>query len=83
MKELGTLGGSESFAYDINDLGQIVGWAKTGTGQTHAVLWDPVMVAEPVSAILFSVGGAALGFRKYRKKLGYILSGMAKLMSSF
>jgi len=37
--DLGTLGGQQSAAIDINDQGQIVGWATTNTGRKHAVLW--------------------------------------------
>jgi len=39
--DLGALGGSASEALDINDLGQIVGWAQTADGQSHATLFDP------------------------------------------
>jgi probable HAF family extracellular repeat protein len=39
MAELGSLGGTSSTAYDINDLGQVVGEAKTSSEQTHAFLW--------------------------------------------
>jgi probable HAF family extracellular repeat protein len=41
LSDLGTLGGRESFAYDINSLGQIVGYSDTaGDLQTAAYLWD-------------------------------------------
>jgi probable HAF family extracellular repeat protein len=40
MQDLGTLGGSNSFPADINEAGQIVGWAETPDGATHAVLWE-------------------------------------------
>jgi probable HAF family extracellular repeat protein len=39
MVELGSLGGTWSMAYDINNLGQVVGKAKTSLDQTHAFLW--------------------------------------------
>jgi probable HAF family extracellular repeat protein len=69
--ELGTLGGNFSEALAINDLGQIVGEAKTSTGEKHAVLWNPVsVVPEPVSSTLFLIGGGLLAGRRYlRKKL--------------
>lgn len=37
--DLGTLGGTSSSASAISERGQIVGWATTKNGQTHAVLW--------------------------------------------
>lgn len=37
---LGTLGGAQSQANDINDSGQIVGWAETSGRRTQAVLWQ-------------------------------------------
>ena len=39
--DLGTLGGVESKAYGINDLGQVVGVAETAAGEDHAFIWDP------------------------------------------
>jgi probable HAF family extracellular repeat protein len=40
MVSLGTLGGANSWARDINDAGQIVGEADTAHGSTHAFLWQ-------------------------------------------
>lgn len=40
MTALGTLGGSESQAFDINESGQVVGEASTSTFGTHAFLWQ-------------------------------------------
>ena len=40
MTDLGTLpGGGDSRALAINERNQIVGWADTKTGKSHAVLW--------------------------------------------
>jgi len=39
VTDLGTLGGSSSQAYGINDTGQVVGKADTTNGFSHAFLW--------------------------------------------
>jgi probable HAF family extracellular repeat protein len=38
--DLGTLGGVNSMAYDISDLGVVVGSAQTATGAWHAFIWS-------------------------------------------
>lgn len=38
--EIGTLGGSKSYAWDINDSGQVVGSSLTSSGQSHAFLYE-------------------------------------------
>ncbi len=40
MKDLGSLGGEESLANDINNAGQVAGGAQTAEGERHAALWD-------------------------------------------
>ena len=37
--DVGTLGGAASQALDINDLGQVIGWAMTAEAAPHAFLW--------------------------------------------
>ena len=37
---LGTLGGTSSSGYDINDAGQVVGSAQDAMGRSRAFLWD-------------------------------------------
>jgi probable HAF family extracellular repeat protein len=40
MLGLGTLGGTESAGLDMNNVGQVVGWAHTETDARHAFLWS-------------------------------------------
>ena len=56
--DLGTLGGSFSSAYGINDQGDIVGYAMDAFGRNHAVEWVPV--PEPAAPLLGLFGGGIL-----------------------
>src|ERR1051326_241247 len=38
--DLGTLGGSFSSAFDLNDHDHVVGFSQTTSGATHAFLWE-------------------------------------------
>jgi probable HAF family extracellular repeat protein len=43
MNDLGTLGGSASYAWGINNDGQVVGYAVTANGLSHAFLYNGTM----------------------------------------
>lgn len=53
MIPLGTLGGAQSFANDINDNGVVVGWSLTSTGQQKAFQWNGTTMInlDPVSSL--------------------------------
>lgn len=40
LRDLGTLGGGWGVAWDINDLGQVVGTSTVAAGRQHAFFWD-------------------------------------------
>lgn len=42
IQDLGTLGGTFSYACCINEAGHVAGHAATASGDIHAFLWDPV-----------------------------------------
>jgi probable HAF family extracellular repeat protein len=41
LLNLGTLGGSQSYGYGLNNDGHVVGQSQNGAGQFHAFLWKP------------------------------------------
>lgn len=54
LQDLGTLGGSFSFAYGINDSGAIVGFSETSGGGESTFLWKEGTGMQPLPAALFS-----------------------------
>ncbi len=60
VTELGTLGGSGSQAHDINNSGQITGWANTSDGGKHAFVYSEG-VMNPIITNLPSQGSTGYG----------------------
>lgn len=68
MTDLGDLGGLTTQGQEINDAGQVVGWAQTPTGQYHAFIWEhgvmtdlaPLVGNNCSSAIAINGAGAIL-----------------------
>ena len=51
VTDLGTLGGEESVAYSINDLGQVVGQTQNAQGELRPFLWNNVTGMIPLSGL--------------------------------
>src|SRR4051812_24402499 len=46
ITDLGSLGGGFTCASDINGLGQVVGYASTESGTTHAFRWEAGVITD-------------------------------------
>jgi probable HAF family extracellular repeat protein len=58
VTDLGTLGGTQSAAYAINNLGEVVGWAHTASEATHVFLWSAGKMSDLGAFGLDPVGNA-------------------------
>ena len=56
ITDLGTLGGTQSFAYGINNSGQVVGYSDTSSGNQHAFLYSGGVMQD-----LGTLGGTSSG----------------------
>src|SRR5712672_611622 len=74
LTDLGTLGGSETFADSINDLGQVVGMSRvSGDTDTHAFFYDNGVMQDlaPINS-----GDIRASFRLGLNNVGQIASGV-------
>lgn len=58
ITDLGTLGGQYSGARDINNAGQVVGYAGIASGSQHACRWDPDGTAVDLNSAVGGIGYA-------------------------
>lgn len=69
VTDLNTLGGTRSLAFDINNSGQVVGYADTNSGDSHAFLYSSGIMKD-----LGTLGGAtseAYGINNNGQVVGY------------
>lgn len=57
LTDLGDLGGTLTIGRDLNDAGQIVGWAQTASGEYHPFLWEEGVMTD-LSAYTGNFGAA-------------------------
>jgi probable HAF family extracellular repeat protein len=72
MRDLGTLGGANSYGWGINDWGEVVGMSEMADGEYHAFLWrngamtDIGVIASPSSTGAYAINnrGQVLGYQR-------------------
>ena len=75
MTDLGTLGGDYSFAYGINDAGQVVGYSDTAAGDQHAFITGPNGVGmTDLNSLVSLPGGTVLTDAQGINNLGQVVS---------
>ena len=73
MQDLGTLGGSQSFAYGINSSGEVVGCSDVaGDLQRHAFKWTQTGGMQDLGSLTGYDSGCALGINNSGQVVGYM-----------
>ena len=70
VQDLGTLGGTRSEAYALNELGQVVGYSTTAYGVLHAFLWTPGVGMQDLGALAGGLGSVARGINDRGEVVG-------------
>lgn len=82
MIDLGTLGGSDSWANDINDAGQVVGWADSATAM-RAFIWTADGGMRDLGALPDRPHSTALALNSVGKVVGFVSGGLPDSRAAF
>ncbi len=82
VTDLGTLGGAESEARDINKLGQIVGWAENYDHEEHAFLFEDWVMHDLHNSYIGTYS-KAMGINDHSEVVGFIGSSMGYTATSW
>ena len=69
--DMGTLGGLESWPFDFNDLGQVVGGSYTDANEPHTFLWDFGSGMQDLNPILGMYYGQAIYINNQGQVVGH------------
>ena len=73
--DLGTLGGTRSYAGAINEVGQVAGWSTTANGETHAFLWEDLNgngQSDPDEMVDLGTLGGTVSTARYINNVGQV-----------